>query len=100
MGLELELIVLLIIQLTGSTVFAAFELETPIWRKLFKWAAMDGLTISLFFFVCHWALVFPLFMVVTGTIVHLRFCRKHHIDPLKATPRKKYYQLRGWKWQE
>ena len=26
--------------------------------------------------------------------------RKHSIHPVNATPRRKYYQLRGWDWPE
>lgn len=96
--MEPELITLLCIQLLGSTLFAVFELETPIWRKLLKWLTLDAITIGLYFLIGHWALLFPAIILITGITVHLRFCRKHNIDPLKATPRKKYYELRGWKW--
>ncbi len=100
MDMEPELITLLCIQLLGSTLFAVFELETPIWRKLLKWLTLDAITIGLYFLIGHWALLFPAIILITGITVHLRFCRKHHIDPLKATPRKKYYELRGWKWKD
>jgi hypothetical protein len=39
-------------------------------------------------------------MLVVGTTTHITICKKNGIDPLKATPRRKYYDLRGWKWEE
>ncbi len=99
MGIELELLALLIIQLLGSSFFAKFEIETPVAKKIFKWVTIDAITIGLYYLVNHYALLFPVVMVLAGTIVHFRICKKNGIDPLKATPRKKYYELRGWKWE-
>lgn len=53
MGIELELLVLLIIQLVGSNLFAVFEIETPVWRKLLKWMILDTVTIGLYFLIKH-----------------------------------------------
>lgn len=100
MGLEIELATLLLIQLLGSAFFGRFEVETPALRKIFKWLMIDGITIGLYFIVGHYALIFPVAMICIGTTVHIFFCKKHGIDPLKATPRKKYYELRKWKWEE
>jgi len=100
MGIELELAILLIIQLLGTSFFARFEVETPASKKIVKWLLIHGITIGLFFLVRHYALIFPLFMILLGTTFHIRICRKNGIDPIKATPRKKYYELRGWKWEE
>lgn len=100
MGIELELIILLIIQILGSSYFAKFEIETPGLRKAGKWLFIAGVTISLYYWIGHYAVIFPIAMTIVGTIVHIRICRKNGIDPLRATPRKKYYQLRGWKWEE
>ncbi len=36
MGLELELSVLLVHLIVGSSQFAVFEVETPGWRKMLK----------------------------------------------------------------
>ncbi len=100
MAIELELGVLLIIQLTGTSIFARFEIETPAWRKIMKWLIVDGATIGLFFAIRHYALLFPLLILIIGTTAHFFICRKNGIDPLKATPRKKYYELRGWKLED
>ncbi|MES1225821.1 MAG: hypothetical protein ABUT20_60645 [Bacteroidota bacterium] len=100
MGIELELLVLLVIQLTGSSIFAKFEIETAAWRKIVKWLIADGITIGLFFLIKHFALLFPFAVLIAGSTIHFIICRKNGIDPLNATPRKKYYQLRGWKWEE
>ena len=36
MGIELELLVLLVLMTLGSSIFAVFEVETPRWRKAFE----------------------------------------------------------------
>ena len=100
MDIKLELIVLLFIQLIGSSVFARFEIETPALRKIIKWLLMDAATIGLYYVMGHWSLILPLVMLIAGTTTHFYICKKNGIDPIKATPRKKYYQLRGWKWVE
>ncbi|MBK7443194.1 MAG: hypothetical protein IPL12_03565 [Bacteroidetes bacterium] len=95
--MELELITLLIIQTIFISAFARFELETPLISKLVKWFIIDGITIGLYFLVGHWAVVFPILGLIPGTIYHFTWCKKNGINPLKATPMKKYYELRGWK---
>ncbi len=100
MGIELELIVLLVLQTLGTSFFAVFEVETPGWRKALKWAIASGGTLGLYFVVGHWALLFIAFLGVLGGTVHVLYCRKHAIHPLHATPRRKYYELRGWTWLE
>ena len=94
-GIELELFILLLLSNLGIA-FAKFEIETQRWRKVFKWMILHGGTIGLYFFVGHWALVFPLLALGAGCIVHATWCMKHGIDPWNATPRERYYELRGW----
>lgn len=96
MGIELELTTLLLMQTTFISAFAKFEIETPFIRKISKWFVIDGITIALYYFIGHWAMLFPFIGIIPGTIYHFTWCRKNGIDPFKATPRKKYYQLRGW----
>lgn len=98
--MEIELIELLVIQLLASNFFGRFEVETPAFRKIIKWLIIDGITIGLYYWFHHWALIFPVVAMIPGSIYHFNWCKKHGIDPLKATPRKKYYELRGWKWVE
>lgn len=98
--MELELIILLIIQTTFISAFAKFEIETPLIKKLVKWFIIDGITIGLYFVAGHWAVLFPIIALIPGTIYHFTWCKKNGIHPLKATPRKKYYELRGWKQTE
>ncbi|MFV8347926.1 hypothetical protein [Flavobacterium sp. ZB4P13] len=100
MEIELELILLLIIQAVGTSFFARFEIETPALKKVFKWLAIDAVTIGLYYLINHYAILFPVIMIAIGSIVHFRICKKNGIDPFLATPRKKYYKLRGWKWKE
>ena len=100
MGIELELGELLVIQLIATAFFARFEVETPAFRKIIKWLVIVGITVGLFFALQHWAAIFPIIAMIPGTIYHFTWCKKNEIDPLKATPKKKYYKLRGWKWEE
>lgn len=99
-GIELELLVLLVIQTMFISAFAKFEVETPLIRKIFKWFLIDTVTIGLYYLVGHWAVIFPIVGLIPGIIVHFNWCKKNTINPWKATPRKRYYQLRGWKWEE
>src|SRR5690349_16366850 len=98
MGIELELAVLLAFAIIGQSTFARFEIETPALRKILKWLMVTGLTLVLYRFVRHWALLFPIVMGLAGTTFHFIWCRRHGIDPLRATPARKYYELRGWRW--
>lgn len=100
MGIELELGILIIVQLLASSLFAHFEVETSALRKIIKWLVLDGTTLSLYFAIGHFALIFPLLILIAGSTFHFRWCRKNGIDPLEGTPRKKYYALRGWEWKE
>ncbi len=99
-GIELEIGLLLIIQTVFISAFAKFEVETPLWKKLPKWFFIDGITIGLYFWFGHWAILFPILALIPGTLYHFYWCRKNGIHPLKATPKKKYYKLRNWKWEE
>ena len=98
--MEIELAELLIIQLLASNFFARFEVETPAFKKIIKWLFIYAITIGLYYWLHHGALIFPLIALIPGTIYHFNWCKKNGIDPLKATPRKKYNDLRGWKWEE
>lgn len=100
MGLELELILLLMVQTLGTAVFGRFETETPIRRRLLKWFIVHGGTIGLYFLVGHWSLLFPLAMAVSGGTLQVIVCRKHGFDLIYATPRRAYYAYRGWEWPE
>ena len=100
MGVELELLVLLVLLTLGSTIFAVFEVETPRWRKVLKWLIVIGGTLGLYYSVGHLAVLFPIIAGGVGSMVHLSWCRKHGIHPIYATPRRKYYELRQWPWPE
>lgn len=99
-GVELELGVLLGLLLLGEALFAPFEVETAAWRKILKWSILIVLTLGLYRWVGHWALLAPLALGALGLTVHLVWCRRNGIHPLRATPRRRYYELRGWKWRE
>ena len=100
MRLELELAVILVLTIIGSSVFAVFELETLGRRKVLKWLILSGLTLGIYRLVGHSALILPLGGALAGSAFHLWWCRRHGIHPLRATPRRKYYQLRGWSWPD
>ena len=99
-SIAVELAVLLALQTLGTSIFARFEAETPVWRKLTKWSVLIFGTLGLYAWLGHWSLLFPAAMFTVGTAVHFGYCRKHGIDPLRATPRRRYYELRGWQWTE
>lgn len=100
MGIELELAVLLGVLVLGTATFAPFEVETPIWRKILKWSVVIGATLALYGPLGHWTLALPLGLGAVGVTFHFAWCAKHGIHPLRATPRRKYYGLRGWEWRD
>lgn len=100
LGIELELGVLLAVMLVGTEIFAPFEIETPAWRKILKFSIVIAATLILYRYVSHWALLVPLVLGGFGLTVHFVWCRKNAIHPVRATPRRRYYELRGWKWHE
>lgn len=100
MGIEVELGVLLALAVVGQATFAVFEVETPVWRKILKWALVTGLTIALTRVAGHWALALPIVGGIVGVVAHTVWCRRHGIDPLRGTPRRRYYELRGWAWRD
>ncbi len=100
MGIELELSVLLFMLTIGMVVFGRFEVERPAWRGLLKWAIIILGTVGLYQLVGHWSLLLPAAGFVVGGTVHTVWCRKHSIHPINASPRRRYYELRGWTWPE
>jgi hypothetical protein len=48
----------------------------------------------------HWALLVPALGAAVGVSAHFAWCRRHGIDPVRATPRRRYYELRGWTWPD
>ncbi len=98
MGINLELSVLLLISVLGQSFFGRFELETPPWRKALKWLLIIGVTLGIYRYSGHWALLLPLAMAAVGLTFHFVWCRRNGINPFRATPTRKYYQLRGWQW--
>lgn len=99
-GIELELAELLVLQVLASVYFGRFEIENPAIKRIMKWLVIYTITIFLYRWTGHWAAIFPALATIPGSVYHFIWCRKHGIDPIKATPRKKYYELRGWKWEE
>ena len=99
-GIQVELTVLLVLQTLGTAIFARFEIETPVWKRLSKWAILIVGTLGLYFLIGHWSLLLPLTAAVLGSSFHFAYCQRQQIHPLYATPRRRYYELRGWKWQE
>jgi hypothetical protein len=95
-----ELAFLLGIAILGGTGFAVFEVETPWWRKALKWALITAVTLAIAAAAGHWALLFPIVAGFAGIGFHFWWYRKNGIDPVHATPRRRYYELRGWTWRE
>jgi hypothetical protein len=99
-GLTLTLGSLLVTVIIGASHFAVFEVETPGWRKALKWALVSAISIGLSFGIGGWAAAVPLAAGVVGVVFHYRWCAANKIDPVTATPRRRYYDLRGWRWPE
>lgn len=87
MGIEVELAVLLAISVIGQSTFARFEIETPAIRKIVKWFIIIGLTLLLYRFVGHWALLLPVALGAAGTTVHFIWCRGTASIPSVPPPR-------------
>ena len=100
MGIELELSIILALSVIGNAVFAVFEVETSAWRLILKWLIITAITLGVYYFAGHWAILVPVVAALAGAVVHFIWCRKWGIHPLQATPRRKYYELRGWRWRE
>ena len=98
MGIQVELIVLLFFSVVGQSTFARFEIETPAWRKILKWFVIVTLTLGVYQLAGHWSLLVPIGLGALGTAFHFAWCRRNGIDPVRATPARKYYELRGWNW--
>ena len=100
MGIELEWFCLFMANVLGTSIFTRFEVETFWWRLTRKWLVLAGLTYLVYRLAGHWALLVILISAVGGFSFHLWWCRKKGIHPIRATPRRKYYDLRGWEWLE
>jgi hypothetical protein len=99
-ALTLTLASLLVTVIFGASYFAVFEIETAGWRKVVKWLVASGFAIGLSFLIGFWAALFPLAAGAVGATFHFYWCAANKIDPVTASPRRRYYQLRGWRWPE
>ena len=99
-GIELELAVLLVLAILGAEGFAPFEVEVPVWKKLVKWSVTIGITLGLYPLIGHGAALVPIVFALFGLYHHFDWCKKNGIHPIRATPRRRYYELRGWEWPE
>lgn len=98
--MELELITLYGLHHLGIAIFGKFELESPWWRWMLKWIIiMTVITLLYVYFGRAGALGFILTAFPLSLLVHFTWCKRHGIHPLNATPRRKYYELRGWAWK-
>lgn len=100
MGIELEWFLLFALCALGNAVFGVFENETPWWRRTLKWGLVAAATFGVYQVAGHWALLVLAVPATAGLTFHLAYCRKHGIHPVDATPRRRYYELRGWAWPE
>ena len=100
MGIELEWFTLFALCAAGNAWFGVFETDTPPWRRALKWGLVGLLTWGVYEAAGHWALLAALLPAGAGLAFHFAWCRRNGIDPLDATPRRKYWALRGWEWKE
>lgn len=99
--MENVLLALFIFLSLGIAVFGKFQMDAPWWQLFIKWMAILGVSYLLFINFGE-TVTYVVFVILISIsfIIHFAWCRKNGIHPLKATPRKKYYQLRGWEWKE
>ncbi|MDX1394201.1 MAG: hypothetical protein R3195_07415 [Gemmatimonadota bacterium] len=100
MGIEVELAALFVLHVLGTSIFGVFETETPWCRLAVKWGIVAGLTLAAYRWLGHWALTVVALPVMAGLAFHFTWCARNGIDPFDATPRRRYYELRGWEWRE
>jgi hypothetical protein len=85
----------------GVAIFGRFELESPWWRHIIKWTATFALT---YWVATSFGITPALWLIaglaIAGTVFHIIWCMRNGIHPFKATPRKKYWAIRGWNWSE
>lgn len=62
----------------------------PELRKILKWSTLSGLTLPLYRYVGQWPLALPSTLGLLGATFHLVWRRCNGIDPLKATPSRRY----------
>lgn len=53
-----------------------------------------ALTIGLSLVIGHWALLVPVLLGAAGATFHIVWCRQDGIDPVRATLRRRNYELR------
>lgn len=96
--MELELLLMNVLIMTGFVFFGHFEEKTARWRRVLKWVVYMTVALLLIPSVGRpWSFLVIVFPALLGVSVHLWWCRKHSIHPLTAEPRDKYYALRGWR---
>ena len=78
-----------------SVNLSVFEVETPPARKILKSGIVAAVTLGLSQLIGHWAVLVPTLGGVAGVIGHTVWCRRHGIDPLRATPRRKILRAAG-----
>lgn len=98
MNTQPEWATLFILCALATSVFDRFEAETPAWRKCARWAFAAVVTLGTTPVLGHWSLALLGGFAALGGVVHLWWCTRHGIHPLRATPRRRYYELRGWTW--
>jgi hypothetical protein len=98
--MTLALAVLFVLIIVGTSTFAVFEVETPPWRKATKWGLVLVLTLLAQRRFGSIAVALPVILGLAGLTFHFIWCRRNGIHPLKATPRRKYYALRGWQFPD
>ena len=97
----LELFLASTLMAAGNITFGRFEEGTPRWRRLLKLTLLLVVTAILSkLFGRNWTLVFIFGAGLLGLTIHTIWCRRHGIGVWSAEPRKKYFELRGWKWPE
>ena len=98
-SLWMEVAVVAIIFAVGNILFGHWEVQTPKWRRLLKFALFLALTLGLSSWLGRrWAFGFLGLLALAVVIVHAWWLPKHGINGWTGEPKAKYYALRGWKY--
>lgn len=76
LGIEIELMELLLLQLFAFVMFDRFEVETSAPRRILKWMIICLITIYVYYWFDHWATLVLVLATVPSSIYHVIWCKK------------------------
>lgn len=87
--------------LVGQVLLGHFEERTPRWRILLKNALGIVILVSIsYYFGTFWFYVALIMVTLPALYIHLWWLPDKGINGWTGEPKDKYYELRGWKFDE